>query len=95
MNAKEILETAKAVGRVEIAPGYLLIVGEYYMIGRLVDLKSPQLELIYRANMVLEHFIFVATCETTGGIPNIGACNDDQMALSVIKAILKEKQVEK
>jgi hypothetical protein len=90
MNARGILEIAKATGQADIAPGYKLFTGGYFTKGRIVDLDSTHRVEIARDGIFRNPFIFVAAAEISGGQPDIAECKNEEKALVAIRAILNE-----
>jgi hypothetical protein len=90
MNARGILEIAKATGQADIAPGYKLFTGGYFMKGRIVDLDSTHRVEIAKGGIFHSPFIFVAAAEISGGQPDIAECKNEKKALVAIRAILNE-----
>jgi hypothetical protein len=67
MNARGILELAKATGQAEIIHGYKLFTMGYFTKGRIVDLDSTHRVKVMKNGMFQCPFIFVAASELSGG----------------------------
>jgi hypothetical protein len=89
-NARDFLEIAKALGRVEFASGYKLFTREYLRKDRIVDLDSTHRVEIAKDGVFNRPFIFVAASKVSGGEPDIALCESEENALVVIRTILEE-----
>jgi hypothetical protein len=92
MNARKILEFAKAVGYCDIAPGYKIFAREYFRVGRIVDLGFTHRIEIAKDGIFRQPFVFVTASEISGGEPDIAECGNEKKALLAIKAILRDKE---
>jgi hypothetical protein len=88
MDARGILEIAKAVGQADIAPGCKLFTGGYLTKGRIVDLDSTHRVKIAKDGIFRDPFVFVAASEVSGGEPDIAPCKNEKNALAAIQTIL-------
>jgi hypothetical protein len=90
MNERGILEIAKATGQADIVPGYKLFTREYLRKGRIVDLDSTHRVEIAKDGIFHAPFVFVAASEISGGEPDIAGCENEEMVLVVVRAILSK-----
>ena len=88
MNAKGLLEIAKAAGAVDIIPGYKLFTREYFKTGQRVELDSTHRIRVAKEGAFTQPFIFVASSELSGGEPDIAQCESEEKAIMGIEAIL-------
>jgi hypothetical protein len=88
MNARGILELAKATGHVDITRDHKLFTKSYFSKGRIVDLDSTHRIEVAKEGAFSAPFIFVASSETSGGQPDIAQCDSEENALTVIETIL-------
>jgi len=85
MNERGIIELVKAVGQVEIAPGYKLFTREFFTKGRFVDLDSTHRVEIMKDGLFKAPFIFVAASEVSGGQPDIAQCESEENVFYLYK----------
>jgi hypothetical protein len=78
MDARRILEIAKAAGQADIAPGYKVFTGGYFSKGRIVDLDSTHRVEIAKDGIFHDPFVFVAASEVSGGEPDIAPCKNEE-----------------
>ena len=88
MNARGLLEIAKATGHVEVRHGYKLFTREYFKAGRVAALDSTHEIRVAKEGAFAHPFIFVAASELSGGAPDIAECESEEKAVYVIEAIL-------
>jgi len=88
MNARGLLEIAKATGQADVMPGYKLFTREYLTKGRLVDLDSTHRVEIAKDGIFHQPFVFVASSELSGGAPDIVECESEEKAIVAIEAIM-------
>jgi hypothetical protein len=89
VNARGVLEFAKAAGQIDIVPGYKLFTGEYFMKGRIVALDSDRWAEVTGDGLSRLPFVFVAAGEITGGEPAVLECENEENAISFIEMLLE------
>jgi hypothetical protein len=90
MNARGIVEIAKALGQVEIAPGLKLFTREYFKKGRIIFLDDSHPAQVMKDNVSSSPFIFVTSSDVTGGEPGIYESDYEENAISIIDSALAE-----
>ena len=90
MNARGLIEIAKAIGQVEIAPGLKLFTREYFKKGRIAFLDDNHPAEVINDNVFLAPFIFVTSSEVTGGEQGIYESDSETNAILMIDAVLAE-----
>jgi hypothetical protein len=94
MDARGILEIAKAAGQADIAPGCKVFTGWYFTKGRIIDLDSTHRVEIAKDGIFRDPFVFVAANEVSGGEPDIAPCKNEENALVAIQTILNERSID-
>jgi hypothetical protein len=88
MNARGLIEIAKALGQVEIAPGLKLFTREYFKKGRIIFLDDNHPAEVINDNVSSAPFIIVTSSDVTGGEPGIYECAHEEGAIFIIDAAL-------
>jgi hypothetical protein len=90
MNSRGLIEIAKALGQVDIAPGLKLFTKEYFKKGRIIFLDDSHPAHVMKDNVSSSPFIFVASSDVTGGEPGFYECDYEKNAISIIDSALVE-----
>jgi len=88
MNARGLIEIAKALGQVDIAPGLKLFTREYFKKGRVVFLDDNHPAEVMKDDIFPSPFI-VTLSDINGGNPRLYDCDPDG-AIYIINAALTE-----
>jgi hypothetical protein len=91
MSARGILEFAKAIGQVDVVPGFKLFTGEYFVKGQVVALDSSHWAEVTGDGIPPRLFVFVAAGEITGGEPSVFECENEEKAINFIEMLLEEE----